>query len=60
MEKFFYDFDDGEPAMSISDDIAMDFDGNPMMRIDENMALDMDTGEVHIISGWSSDIGEEI
>ncbi len=46
--------------MSISDDLAIDFDGNPMMRIDENMAMDMDSGEVHIISGWSSDIGEDI
>ena len=35
----FFDYEDGNFAYSISD----------------NMAMDMDSGELHIISGWSND-----
>ena len=39
MSKHFFDFEDGDFAHSIS----------------ENMAMDLDSGELHIISGWSND-----
>ena len=39
MGKHFFDYEDGDFACSISD----------------NMAMDMDSGELHIISGWSND-----
>lgn len=39
MGKHFFDFEDGDFANSISD----------------NMAMDMDSGELHIISGLSND-----
>ena len=49
----FFDYDDGNFAMSISDSMAMDFDGNLMMRMGDHMAMDMDTGDIHMISSWS-------
>lgn len=58
MSKSFFDFNDGDFGMSISDNMAIDSDGDFMMRMSDNMALDMETGDVHFISGWSSD--EEI
>ena len=39
MGKHFFDYDDGNFAHTISD----------------NMAMDMDSGELHIISGWPDD-----
>ena len=39
MGKNFFDYEDGNFARSISD----------------NMAMDMDSGELHIMSGWSND-----
>lgn len=39
MGKQFFDYDDGDFAHTISD----------------NMAMDMDSGELHIISGWLDD-----
>ena len=59
MSKHFFDYDDGDFAMSISDNIAIDSNGNLMMRIGDNMAMDMDSGELHIISGWTSDKEED-
>ena len=53
MGKLFFDFEDGDFAHSISDNIAMDSDGDLFMRMGDNMAMDMDSGELHIISGWS-------
>ena len=55
MSKGFFDFDDGDMAMKMSDDMAMDSDGNMMLRMGDNMAMDMDSGELHIISGWSNE-----
>lgn len=52
MSKRFFDFEDGDFGMSISDNMAIDSDGDFMMRMSDNMALDMDTGEMHFISGW--------
>ena len=51
----FFDYDDGNFAMSISDSMAMDSDGNLMMRMGDHMAMDMDTSDIHMISSWSDD-----
>ena len=59
MSKHFFDYEDGDFAFSISDDMAMDSDGNMMMRMGDNMAMDMDSGELHIISGWKNDDNED-
>lgn len=53
--KLFFDFDDGDFAMSISDSMAMDSDGELMMRMGNHMAMDMDTGDIHMISLWPDD-----
>lgn len=58
MSKHFFDYDDDDCAMSISDNMAMDTDGNLMMRMGDNMAMDMDTGDIHFISSWSRDEDE--
>ena len=59
MSKHFFDYDDGDFAHSISDNMAMDSDGNLMMRMGDNMAMNMDSVELHIISSWSDDGDEE-
>ena len=43
MGKHFFDFEDGDFAFSISD----------------NMAMDMDTGDIHMISSWPNDDDED-
>lgn len=55
MSKRFFDFDDGDFGMSISDNMVIDSEGDFMMRMSDNMAMDMDTGDIHFISGWSDD-----
>ena len=55
MTKIFFDYDDGDFAHSISNNMAIDSDGDLLMRMGDNMAMDMDSGELHIISGWSND-----
>lgn len=50
-----FDFDDGDMAMKMSDDMAMDSDGNMMLRMGDNMAIDMDSGELHITSSWDDE-----
>ena len=59
MNEPIFDFDDGDFAFAISDNMAMDTDGNMMMRMGDNMAMDMDSGELHIISGWKNDDEED-
>lgn len=39
MGKHFFDFEDGDFAFSISDNMAMDSDGDLMMRMGNNMAI---------------------
>ena len=53
--KTFFDFEDGDFAYSISDNMAIDSDGDFLMRMGDNMVMDMDSGELHIISGWSDE-----
>ena len=59
MSKHFFDFEDGDFAHSISDNMAIDSDGDLLMRMGDNMAMDMDSGELHIISGWSNDEADD-
>lgn len=44
MGKHFFDFEDGDFANSISDNMAIDSDGDLLMRMGDNMAMDMDSG----------------
>lgn len=55
MGKHFFDFEDGDFAFSISDNMAMDSDGDLMMRMGNNM----DTGDIHMISSWPNDDDED-
>ena len=55
MSKQFFDFEDGDFAHTISDNMVIDSDGDLLMRMGDNMAMDMDTGDIHIISSWSND-----
>ena len=55
MSKQFFDYDDGDFAFSISDNMAMDSDGDLLMCMSDNMALDLDSGDVHFISSWRDD-----
>lgn len=59
MCKYFFDFEDGDFAHSISDNTAIDSDGDLLVRMGYNMAMDMDSGELHIISGWSNDENDD-
>lgn len=51
MGKNFFDYEDGNFARSISDNMAIDSDGDLLIRMGDNMAMDMDSGELHIMSG---------
>lgn len=42
MGKHFFDYDDGNFAHTISDNMAIDSDGDLLMRMGDNMAMDMD------------------
>lgn len=55
MSKHFFDYDDGDFAVRISDSMAMDSDGDLMLRMGDHMAMDMDTGDIHMISSWPND-----
>lgn len=55
MKKWFFDYEDGDFCNIVSDDMAIDSDGHSLMRLSGNMAMDMDTGDLHIISGWSTE-----
>lgn len=58
MCKLVFDYDDGNFAHTISDNMAIDSDGDMLMRMGDNMAMNMATGDVHFISGWSDDIDD--
>ena len=59
MSKLIFDFDEGEFALKMSDDLAIDMDGGLMMKMADNMAMDMDTGDLHITSFWHSEEDDE-
>ncbi len=54
-----FDYDDGDFAFRISDNMAMSMDGDLMMKMSDNMAMDMNTGELHITSSWHSEDDDE-
>lgn len=55
MDKYFFDYKDGDFARSISDNMTIDSDEDLLIRMGDNIAMDIDSGELHIISGWSND-----
>lgn len=57
--KNFFDYDDGDMAFSISDNMAMDSEGDLLMRLSDNMAMAMNSGEIHFISTWSNEAEED-
>ncbi len=59
MGKHFFDYEDGDFAHTLSDNIVIDSDGDMLMRMGDNMAMDMETGDLHFISGWSNDEDED-
>ena len=59
MGKHFFDYDDGNFAHTISDNMTIDSDGDLLMRMGDNMAMDMDTGDIHMISSWPNDDDED-
>ncbi|MDD6233558.1 MAG: hypothetical protein PUB17_00025 [Lachnospiraceae bacterium] len=57
--KIFFDYDDDDMALPISDNMAMGADGDLLMHLSDNMAMDMDSGGTHFISAWSNDDEED-
>ena len=60
MGKHFFDYEDGDFAYSISDNMAIDSDGSGELDDDEIYIISdgdmtMDSGELHIISGWPNE-----
>ncbi len=55
MSRSFWDMEDGDICISVSNNMAMDSDGHMMMRMSDHMAMDMDSGELHLISSWDDD-----
>ena len=51
----FFDYDDGDFIMGISDNTAMDSDGNLMVRMCDNMMMDMERGDIHMTASWVDD-----
>lgn len=60
MCRHFFDYEDGNFAHTISDNMAINSDGDLLMRMGDNMAMDMESGELHFISGWSDNEEEWI
>ena len=59
MGKHFFDYEDGDFAYALSDNIAIDSDGDMLLRMGDNMVMDIETGDLHFISGWSNDDDED-
>lgn len=55
MGKYFFDYNDGDFAHTISSNMAINSNGDLLMRTGDNMAMEMDFGELHIISDWLND-----
>ena len=58
MCKNIFDYDDGDYAFSISDNMAMDSEGDLLLHISDNMAMDLDSGDLHFTSSWNDDDDE--
>lgn len=59
MSRNFFDYNDGDFLYTFSDSMAVDSDGNFMMRMGDSMAMDMDSGDIHFISSWPDDDGDD-
>lgn len=55
MPKPVYDYEDSDFILNTSGNIGFDSNGDMMMRISDNMAVDLDSGEMHIVSSWTTD-----
>ena len=55
MSKLIFDFEDGDFALRMSDNMAMDSDGNLVIKMSDNLVMDMDSGELHLTSRWDTD-----
>lgn len=49
-----FDYEDGNFIHTLSDSMVMNSDGHLMMKLSDSMAVNMDSGDIHIISSWSS------
>lgn len=47
MGKHLFDYEDGDFAHTILDNMAIDSEGDLLMRMGDNVAMDMDSGELH-------------
>lgn len=56
MRNYFFDYQDGDFAHTISTNMAINSDGNMLMHMSDNMVMDMKTGNLHFISSWSDDV----
>ena len=54
----FFDYEDGDFAIPILDNMAIDSDGNLLMKLGENMAVDVESGNVHLTSSWNNEDDE--
>ncbi len=59
MSRNFFDYDDGDFAHTISDNMAVDSDGDLLMRMGDSMAMDTGTGDLHFVSGWPESDDED-
>lgn len=57
MGKHLFDYEDGDFAHTILDNMAIDSEGDLLVRMGDNVAMDMDSGELHFVSDWSDDDG---
>ena len=55
MSKLIFDFFDGDFALRMSDNMAMDSDGNLVIKMSDNLVMDMDSGELHLTSRCDTD-----
>lgn len=58
MCKNIFDYDDGDYAFSISDNMAIDSEGDLLLRMSDNIAMNLDSGDIHFTSSWKDDDDE--
>ena len=52
MSKHFFDYDDGDFAYTVSDNMAIDSNGNMMMRMGSSTALRACSSSIRFPGGW--------
>lgn len=55
MGKHFFDYENGDFAYAISDNMAIGSDGDMLMRMGDSVVMDMEAGDLHFISDWPDD-----